>query len=474
MKRVISIIVPILLLCTMLFMPQEAFASTILDKSVNSAIGKTNASVTLRSAKTGNIIYEHNGSIARQTASNMKLLTGVAALQELGENYRFDTTIYIDGKIKNNILRGDVYLKGSGDPTLQYKNLQTIAKALRKHGIKKVDGHLYLDDTLFTDSTLPPGATKSEETYYYAARTSALNMSPNEDFDAGTVIVQVTGTKSGLAPTVKILPHSSGQKIVNKARTGKTTSISVRRQYNTNQIIVSGTIAPSRSTKSWVTVQDPTIATGYAFKAALKSAGVTFTAMSKMTQKGISKDAQLIYTHKSRTLKAMLPTYMKLSNNGMADLFLRTIAAQKRGQGSLSSGAAEMKKSLASIGMPTTKMSIYDGSGLSSNNRVQTNNISALLYEMQEQPTFDTFYESLPVGGNSNRLVGGTLKNRFTGSYAGRVIAKTGYIDGVYALSGYVKTKKGNTFIFSILTEKRSRSAIAGIDSVVKTIIDNY
>ncbi|MER1999702.1 MAG: D-alanyl-D-alanine carboxypeptidase/D-alanyl-D-alanine-endopeptidase, partial [Lysinibacillus sp.] len=275
MKRVISIIVPLLLVWTILFMPQEANASSILDKSVSNAIGKTNSSVTLRSAKTGNIIYQHSGSIARQTASNMKLLTGAAVLQELGEQYRFETTLYIDGEIKNNILHGDVYLKGSGDPTLQYKNLQTIAKALRKKGIKKVEGNLYLDDTLFTGSTLPPGAVKSEETYYYAARTSALNMSPNEDFDGGTVIVQVTGTKSGAAPTVKILPHSSGQKIVNKARTGKTTSISVRRQYNTNQIIVSGTIAPGRSTKSWVTVHNPTIATGHAFTAALKSAGVS-------------------------------------------------------------------------------------------------------------------------------------------------------------------------------------------------------
>lgn len=474
MKNLYAILVVVLCSFILLSAPQHIEASSKLDKTVKANIGISNSSMTLRSAETGKIIYNHNGSVPRQTASNLKLLTGAAVLQELGEDFRFETNVYIDGELLGNVLNGDIYLQGSGDPTLLYSDLQEMAKELKQAGVKQVNGHIYLDDTVFTGSTLPPGAPPSEQTYYYAARTSALNLSPNEDFDAGTVIVQATGTKSGKAPDVKVIPHISGQKIVNRARTGKTTSLSVRRQYNTNQIIISGTIAPGRSVKQWVTVQDPTIATGHALKGALTAVGIKFAKNSKITPKAVVEEAQLIYTNRSRTLKAMFPTYMKLSNNSMADVFLRTLAVQKRGKGSLSTGAAELKKSLSSLNVATAKMTLLDGSGLSSKNRVQSNQISSLLYEMQKQPTFDTFYASLPVGGNSNRLIGGTLKNRFTGAYKNRVYAKTGYIDGVYTLSGYVKAKSGKTYIFSILTEKQSSSAISSIDRVVKTIIDTY
>lgn len=473
MKKTLLLIILLFTAILVVATPKEVFASQAIEKSIKNYLGETNSSVTVRSAKTGKIIFEHNGSVPRQTASNLKLLTGAAALQELGEDYRFMTSLYYDGEIVDGVLNGNIYLKGSGDPTLQYKNLQTIAKQLAKKGVQTVNGQLYLDDTLFTDSSLPPGAVKSEQTYYYAARTSALHMSPNDDFDAGTVIVETTGTKSGQAPAVKVLPHISGQKVINKAKTGSKTLLSVRRQYNTNQIVISGTIAAGRTTKNWVTVQDPTIATGHAFLAALKSVGIQLH-QATVAKKAVSEEAQNVYDHKSRTLAAMFPTFMKLSNNSMADTFMRTLAAKNQGFGSLNDGAKELKKSLAAIGIPIKQMTLVDGSGLSSKNRVQSNQISALLYEMQDEKTFKTFYESLPVGGQKDRLIGGTLKNRFTGIYKNRVIAKTGYIDNVYALSGFVKTKGGNTYIFSVLTEYRNSSAINGIDRVVKTIIDYH
>ena len=470
MKKFITVLFA-LTLALAFVLPTTTSAATI-EKTVKQSIGTKNTSMTLRSVKTGKIIYEHNGTVGRQTASNMKLLTGATALGILGEDYRYETRIYIDGEIVDNVLKGNVYLQGTGDPTLMYDNLKKIAMQLKKQGINKVTGKIYADDTLFTDSTLPRGATKSEETYYYAARTSALSMSPNEDFDAGTVIVQVTGSKVGKAATVKVIPHTSGQVIVNKTTTGKSTSISVKRQYNTNQIVVTGTIPAGKSTKTWVTVKDPTLATGYAFTGALKA--VDIQAASTATKKATPSNATLIYTHQSRTLSAMFNPYMKLSNNSMADLFIRTIAAEKYGTGTLSLGLKEAKGYLAAIGVTSTGMTLVDGSGLSSKNRVSSNIISELLYEMQYEPTFIKYYDSLPVGGNANRLIGGTLKNRFTGTYAGRVHAKTGYINNVYSLYGFVKTKKGNTFIFSILTENQSSSAIANVDKVVKTLIDKY
>ena len=479
MRKYTSFFIAIVMIFSMLIFPTVTDASSLLEKTVKSNVGSSPASVTLRSAKTGKIIFNHKGDIARQPASNMKLLSGATALSILGEDYRFSTDLYIDGDIDESTLNGNVYLKGSGDPTLLYKDLKSIASKLTEYGVEKVNGDVYLDDTVFTGSTLPPGSTPSEETYYYAARTSALNMSPNEDFDAGSVIVEVTGATAGKVPTVKVIPHTSGQQIIINASTGKSgssTSISVKRKTNTNQIVISGNIAPGKSTKAWVTVQDPTLATGHAFVGALEEKGIILANDSKVTKKAVDASKTLhVYTHYSRTLASMFNTFMKLSNNSMADNFTRAVGAQIRHQGNLNSGLNVMRSYLASIDVNSKGLTLYDGSGLSSKNKVSTNTISQLLYEVQKEPTFNTFYQSLPVGGNSNRLIGGTLKNRFTGSsYAGRVIAKTGHIDGVYSLSGYVKTKKGNTFVFSILTENQSSSSITKIDKIVKTVIDFY
>ena len=265
------------LLALFIVMPQASAMD--LTSIVKKELGTSGVGVSVRDYETGEIVYEYYGETKRKPASNMKLLTAAATLSLLGEDYRYETVVYIDGEITNGTLNGHVYIKGSGDPTLNYNHLLSLASALKHAGIQRINGDLYGDESIFPDNQLTPGIVPEDETYYYGARTSALVLSPNNDFDAGTINVRVTGSKQGAKAYVNPQPSAMGMTIVNNTVTGAKgsgTSISVKRKYGTSQIIVSGRIAPGGATEKLVTVNNPTINTMYAMKDAIQARGIRF------------------------------------------------------------------------------------------------------------------------------------------------------------------------------------------------------
>ena len=464
-----------LLLALFVVMPQANAMD--LTPTVKKELGTSGVGVSVRDYETGQIVYEYYGETKRKPASNMKLLTAAATLSLLGEDYRYETIIYIDGDVADGTLNGDVYIKGSGDPTLNYSHLLSLASALKHTGIQRINGNLYGDESIFPDNQLTPGIVPEDETYYYGARTSALVLSPNNDFDAGTINVRVTGSKQGAKAYVNPQPSAMGMTIVNNTVTGAKgsgTSISVMRKYGTSQVIVSGRIAPGRSTEKLVTVNNPTINTMYAMKDAIQERGIQFVKQPTIGRGVVPQTAQRLGATKSQTIADMFPEFMKLSNNAMADLFVRKLGYEQKGTGTTATGTAVLREYGQSIGVDMSKFQFEDGSGMSHRNGIAPNGLTELLFKMKAVPTFQSFYSSLPVGGVKDRLVGGSLSKRFTNSaYRTRVVAKTGAITGVNSLAGYVTAKSGKKYTFAIMVEHRRSSAISGIDSVVTKLINN-
>lgn len=458
----------------MCMVPLNTADASIMKHAVSQHFDTSNTAVSIRSIQTGKVLFEHKGETPMRPASNLKLLTGAAALHTLGEDYRFSTTLYIDGEIMGTTLVGDIYLKGGGDPTLLPADIVEFAKVLKRQGIRKVNGHIYGDATFFTGPTLSPGVERQDETYYFGARTSALTLSPNEDFDASTVIVTATAGAVGRAPTYSIMPNTAGMKVKNVAKTvakGQKNTISIKRKYNTNEIIISGNIARGNSKKEWVSMHNPTMNTLSATKMMWQQAGITFEKDSTVKQATVPQTAQLLSVKQSRTLKSLYPTFMKLSNNSIADMLVKTMGQEVYGKGDLLTGLQVMREYGRSIGMDLTGWQLIDGSGLGMGNKITANAQTQLLTKLQQNKTF---YTGLPIGGASERLVGGTLKKRFTQApLKHNVVAKTGYITHTYTLSGYVTAKSGRTFAFSIMTAQ-PRSAINNIDAFVKSIYSNY
>lgn len=478
MKKLTIYIIAFFLFVSNFIIVNDTSAASNLESSVKSNLGDTNISVSLRSLKTGNILYEKNGDFEIKPASTLKLLTAATALDILGPDYRFETKVYVDGEIENNILKGDLYIKGGGDPTLQEENFLVFAKALKRNGIRTITGNIYGDDYAFSGSQLTPGIYVADESYYYAPRITALTMSPNDDYDAGTMIINVKPTKVGQSPKIIAEPNTSGMRIQNRAQTvskGQKNTIEVTRRYNTNQIIITGNLPVGSSSREWVTLYDPTINTLHALKITLEGTGLKFSNTTKINRKPVPENAKLIYTKQSIPLKQLMVPFLKLSNNSIADILVKTMGQQKYGDGTTENGLKVLIEYGESLGLNMNDWHFEDGSGISHKNRVSANELSLLLYKMRSEPNYEVFHSSLPIGGQKNRMIGGSLKNRFTASTVKNlVVAKTGSISGVYTLAGYVTAKSGNTYAFTVMTQYQPYSKINGIDNVVKRIISLY
>ena len=179
----------------------------------------TTTAISIRNANDGKILYTNLGDTRVHPASLMKLFTGVAALETLGLDHTFKTELYTDGAVKNGELEGNLYLRGKGDPTLTKDDLITFANELKEKGIHTITGNLLGDDTWYDDDRLSQDLNWSDEQYYTGAQVSGLTLSPNDDFDAGTVIVDVyPAAKAGEAGTIRMVPENSYLKIVNKTK----------------------------------------------------------------------------------------------------------------------------------------------------------------------------------------------------------------------------------------------------------------
>jgi D-alanyl-D-alanine carboxypeptidase/D-alanyl-D-alanine-endopeptidase (penicillin-binding protein 4) len=413
------------------------------------------AGISIRSGANGQLIYDHFGDIRLRPASNLKLLTAATALDVLGGNYTFSTEILTDSQLKKGILKGNVYLRGKGDPTLLKTDFEKMAEKLRKSGIKKITGDVVGDDTWFDHTRYPLDLPWSDETTYYGAPISALTASPTKDFDAGTVVIEVSPNhKIGAKPIVHVKPKTTVVKIINHAKTVSETGekkLQIVRIHDKKAIEVSGTIsANSKLEKEWISVLNPTSFALDLFQQSLKKHGIKLDGQIKIGH--APEKIKPILIHHSIPLSQLLIPFMKLSNNGHAEILIKEMGRISKGEGSWEKGLSVFKTNLTNLGVNTKTMVLRDGSGVSHVDLVPANQISLLLYKIENENWFPSYLQSLPLAGNKEKMLGGTLRKRLKEpAIRDKVRAKTGSISTVSSLSGYIDTKSGQRLIFSIL-----------------------
>ncbi|MGJ9381579.1 D-alanyl-D-alanine carboxypeptidase/D-alanyl-D-alanine endopeptidase [Salipaludibacillus sp. CF4.18] len=411
--------------------------------------------VHVQSSETEDVLFAYHEKTSVVPASGQKLLTGAAALDTLGRDYTFTTGVYTDGKQIGEVLKGNLFLKGKGDPTMLPKDYEKLAEEIAECGIKVIQGDLIADDTFFDDMRLSLDMSWCNQRSVTAAQVSALTLSPDKNYNAGSVIVEVIpGGHVGDKTEAMVFPDTDYITVLNEVETVKkdeSRNIDWGREHGNNDIFLKGVIPSDGETwRNGVAIWEPTELVRTLFHEALEYNGVEVKGNSGQGE--TPEDARELAVRKSMTLEEMFDSFMKLSNNSIAEVLTKTMGQEVKGEGSWDAGLEVIEEYLLDAGLNTDVIQLRDGSGMSHLNKIPVNEMTQLLQHVKKEEWFDIYYQSLPIAAADGRMVGGTLENRMEGSEAaGKVHAKTGTITSKTSLSGYVTTKDDEELIFSII-----------------------
>jgi D-alanyl-D-alanine carboxypeptidase/D-alanyl-D-alanine-endopeptidase (penicillin-binding protein 4) len=436
-------------------------------------------SVEIAELDTGKVIFEKNPQQAETIASVTKMFSTAAALHFLGPEYKFKTTLWRRGDIRDGQLVGSLLVVGGGDPNISgrfYNDdfnyiFDRWAEGLKGAGILRVAGDLILNASFFDSVNRNPEWPAGQEAKWYQAPVSALSYNDN------VVLVEIRpGARPGQRAVASIEPVNGIVRAVCSARTVSRRGrprVAVVRVVGSDAVTVSGTV-PSRG--AWwstpIAIDDAVGFFGSALKNRLQNGGVTLG--GELVGRPVKPDNSwvLVATTESDLLPTLTVTN-KRSQGFYAEQVFKTLAAEKTGKGSWENALQVEKQFLAAIGLDPTRYDLRDGSGLSPQNRVAAADVVAFLRAMDRHPSGAAWKSTLALGGEPE----GTLRHRFReAAMQGRIVAKTGSIAGVSTLAGYVTADSGKTYAFAILLNGRGvweSSGHAFQDRLLRALVKN-
>lgn len=431
----------------------DALRADLDEILADARLNGAHAGVVVRDPDTDEVLYSREADDRVTPASNAKLLTSAAALEALGPEFRFRTEVLSEGTQVGPVLNGDLYLRGTGDPTALAADYDRLAEQVAAQGIRAVHGRVIHDATWFDDVPLGTGWAWDDEPYYYAAPVSALTVAANADFDAGTALVRASPGVQGQPASVRLEPETGAVTIDNRTVTSAPDTepnLSVRRDHGGDRVVVDGSVpAGAEPVEDYTTVADPAVYAADVFTRALAAHGVSVVDGGA----GVTPErARVVASRDSMPLRELLVPFLKLSNNGHAEVLVKAMGRAVRGEGSWDAGIGVLTEKLTDLGVDSHALRLVDGSGLSTMDAITPAQLTVLLDNAGRRPWFQDWRAALPVAGNPDRMVGGTLRSRMVGSPAeNNVHAKTGSLTGVSSLSGYVTTAANRQLVFSVL-----------------------
>jgi|APGre2960657404_1045060.scaffolds.fasta_scaffold18816_3 D-alanyl-D-alanine carboxypeptidase/D-alanyl-D-alanine-endopeptidase (penicillin-binding protein 4) len=397
-------------------------------------------------SKTGKVVFDKNAQVGLAPASCLKVVTGAAALELLGKDYRFKTEIGYDGNIEDSVLKGNLLLKASGDPTTgswrwgstgEEKVHQQLLSALQIKHVKIIQGDFIINDADWETQAIPGGWTWEDIGNYYGAGARGMNWHENQ-YDLMLKPGKQTGDPVEISGSA---PELEGTLLINELRTGKPGSGDNSIIYlpeNGTMGFVRGTVAGGNKTFTVSgAMPDATGLFGRSVEKMLMKNGIDLKGRSKsavyyfLNKEKIPVASKTIMTLFSPPLDSINYWFLQKSVNLYGEAFVKTIAYEKTGFGSTDTGLSIIRDFWSKKGIEKPALHMIDGSGLSPANRVTAHALVTIMQYAKKQSWYPSFYEALPEQNG--------------------IKMKSGYIGGVRSYTGYIRSRSGNEYTFSFI-----------------------
>lgn len=406
----------------------------------------------------GNKIYEYQPNKGLSTASTQKIFTAAAALETLGKDYKYKTTVSYNGNIDNGILKGNLFVQSNGDPTLgswRYDNYKPenfqkqLVEALKKQNITKISGDLVLDDMYFDFQKTPGGWPWDDMGNYYGAGVWGINWRENQ-FD-----INIFGNEfKSFSYSLENVQWANELKVAGSSDQ----SLIFTAPYS-NVAVINGSLPAGKTTTVSGSTPNPPLQLGSEIKNWLRTAGIEFSGnvevLSLVELQGkrvIEKNNEkLLLTYESPSLDKIVYWFLRKSVNFYGETFIKTMGKEKKKDPSFKSGVAYLKDFWKSKGLNSYQINFADGSGLSPQNYVSAKaEVQALLYA-KKQPWFTEFYDGFPTQDNGMKMKSGTMRD--TKSFA-----------------GFYNSKDGKKYVFSIIINNYQGSGGSALQNVLNVL----
>jgi D-alanyl-D-alanine carboxypeptidase/D-alanyl-D-alanine-endopeptidase (penicillin-binding protein 4) len=433
----------------------------------DSGLGE-NVGIAVVDTADGRPIFQHHAARPLNPASNQKLVTAFAALRALGPQFQMRTAVY--GRIEGDAVVGGLSLRGFGDPTLTHGDLMVLAREVADQGVRRCD-RIIVDATYFDDQILPPAFEQQpNEVAPFRAPIGAVSVDRN-----AFLLRVLPGAEVGATALVRLAgaDYFEVENRITTSEPGRPNVIADQRARGERMVLrLSGSIpANVRGVSYRRRIENPLPWAGHVFAEALRAQGVRCG--DRVEVGPTPPDAALLASRTSPPLSSILEALGKHSDNFVAEMVFRVMGAERHRPGRSEDAVAAVRETLTAAGLPADQMTIVNGSGLFEGNRIAAQHLADLLVAAYRDPSIQSeFVAHLAVAG-----VDGTLARRLRDLPAPRVVrAKTGTLNAVIALSGYVLgPRPGTAWAFSVIAndvQGRHGPARALTDGVARALAE--